>query len=227
MLRKVPFVEGEIYHLYNRGAHKNSIFTEDSDYRRFQLLLYVANSTEPVHFGNLLDKYKGRSFLEMFSEPVTNPLVSVFGYCLMPNHYHLVLEQIAEDGIPAFMRKIGTGYSMYFNTKYEHGGVVFQGRYQSKHIDNDAYLRHIFSYVHLNPLELVAPNWKEKGVADEKRAREFINGYRYSSHADYLGTSRPEGSILGKGETPAAIQGVNEFENLMSWIKDPGASLGY
>src|SRR3989344_2030506 len=100
----------------------------------------------------------------MFSEVVDGSLVSVLAYCLMPNHFHLVLRQKNQDGITLFMRKLATAYAMYFNTKYDHSGVLFQCRYKSKHVNTDAYLRWIFSYVHLNPLEIIQPEWKERGI---------------------------------------------------------------
>ena len=164
MLRRVPLVEGEIYHVYNRGAHKRDIFTTDWDYQRFQVLLYLSNTKDPINLRDLFEKHKGRSFGGMFSEVVDGSLVSVLAYCLMPNHFHLVLRQKNQDGITLFMRKLATAYAMYFNTKYDHSGVLFQGRYKSKHVNTDAYLRWIFSYVHLNPLEIIQPEWKERGI---------------------------------------------------------------
>lgn len=221
MLRRVPLVEGEIYHVYNRGAHKRDIFTAEWDYQRFQVLLYLANTKQPVNLRYLFEKYKGRSFVEMFSENIDGSLVSVFAYCLMPNHFHLVLRQKNEDGIALFMRKLATAYSMYFNAKYDHSGTLFQGRYKSKHVDDDPYLRWIFSYVHLNPLELVEPEWKEKGIANPQRARPYVNEYKYSSHLDYSQQrGRPEKAIVDFSQSLDALKGFDEFDNLLRWQQE-------
>src|SRR5690242_18998308 len=118
MLRKHGFAEGEIYHICNRGAHKQKIFKEDSDYGRFLLLLYISNTTQPVETRLLLKKYGGPSSGNIFQEEIGEKLIEIFSYCLMPNHFHLVLRQLKPDGIEKFIRKLATAYSMYFNIKY-------------------------------------------------------------------------------------------------------------
>ena len=210
-------MEGEIYHVYNRGAHKSAIFGIPADYNRFQALLYLANSRVPVDFREVLDRSEGRTFAGIFDESVDQSLVSVLAYCLMPNHFHLVVRQKTEGGISLFMRKLATAYSMYFNTKYEHSGTLFQGKFKSKHVDNDPYLRWIFSYVHLNPLELVEPEWKDKGVQNKERARRYVAEYPYSSHTDYVREKRAASIIVDFSESLESLRGFDEFEYLLQW----------
>ena len=220
MLRPVPFVDGEIYHIYNRGAHKQPIFQSETDYRRFQLLLHVANNSGSVHMANLLDKYKGRSFMEIFTgEETDKPFVDVIAYCLMPNHFHLVLRQKNEGGLTKFMNKVGTGYSMYFNTKYEHSGVLFQGRFKSRHVDSDEYFRYLLAYVHLNAVDLVQPNWKTRGISEAEKVRHFINEYPFSSHQDYAVGKRPEGALLSYDFAKDFLQGRNDLEDLLQSLE--------
>ena len=220
MLRQTPLVTGETYHIYNRGAHKGHIFNIEADYVRFLTLLYLSNNTEPVHISKLLltKKYQGRSLKTAFDEESTDKsLVDILAYCLMPNHFHLVLRQKSEDGITVFMRRLLTGYSMYFNIKYEHSGVLFQGRFKSKVIGDESYFRYIFSYIHLNPIELIEPQWKERGIIDTQKVRNFLEQYDRSSFRDYAKIFRAERKLLAYDEAPDFLKNGNDLEDLLSW----------
>src|SRR3989344_4858739 len=174
MQRDVPFVDNEIYHLYNRGANKADIFLEEYDYFRFKILIFLANSVESLKIANVLSKYRGRSSLLLFEEKKPDQGVDVLSYALMPNHFHLIVRQKTENGITNFMKKIGTAYSMYFNTKYEHSGTVFQGRFKSKYVSTGDYLRWLFAYVALNPLDIEFLGWKDRGVQNPHKAFSFL-----------------------------------------------------
>jgi len=220
MLRQVPLISEETYHIYNRGAGKQRIYTTSRDYERFMGLLYLANGEQPIIYRNLWEKHQGPSLVEIFDlskESVrTQRLVDVLAYALMPNHFHLVLKQKKDEGITKFMRKLATGYSMYFNTKYEHSGVLFQGRFKSSHINSESYFRYIFSYVHLNPLDLVEPDWKGGIIRNEKTARKFLADYRYGSHFDYCVGERPERAILAYDDAPDFLKEQNDIEEMLS-----------
>lgn len=105
----------------------------------------------------------------------------------MPNHFHLILEQSVENGTSKFMQKLGTGYTMFFNTKYERSGVLFQGTFKAIPVENETYLTHLSRYIHLNPVELKEPEWKEKGIKNWKLVNQFLENYRWSSYLDYIG----------------------------------------
>ena len=214
MLRDKPFVNGETYHLFNRGAHKQAIFTSEEDYRRFLVLLYFSNTTERVQLGNLLQN-QGRSLIDLFGEHIDQSLVDIFAYTLMPNHFHLVIRQKVDGGISTFMKKLATAYSMYFNLKYDHSGVLFQGRFKSRHVGNEAYFRYIFSYVHLNSLDLFEPGWEEKGIRDLNGARSYVNSYPYSSFFDYSGNNRVEKVLLSLSQAPEFLTTQNDLEILL------------
>ena len=114
-------------------------------------------------------------------------IVEILAFCLMPNHIHLLLRQIKDQGITKFMRKFGTGYAMYFNKKYDRKGHLFQGNFASVHIKNEAQLSVVFNYIHLNPVSIIFPRYKEKGIADVEKAMSFLESYKWSSLLDYLG----------------------------------------
>ena len=192
MNREVPLSTGEVYHVYNRGAHKQKVFTSPIDYARFQLLLYLGNAKDPVHMGNLLSKYKGPTFIKIYQEhdiSKEEKLVDILAYSLLPNHFHLVLKQKVNGGISLFLKKVATAYSMYFNGKYDHSGTLFQGRFKSSHVDTPEYLRWLFAYVYLNAADLCKENALSKKTT-------FLRQYRYSSLPDALDEGRPERSIV-------------------------------
>ena len=91
----------------------------------------------------------------------------------MPNHFHILVKEKIENGISKFMGKLTTGYSMYFNKRYDRTGSLFQGVFKSVHADSDEYLKYLFAYIHLNPIKLINPEWKENGIKDKNRANAF------------------------------------------------------
>ena len=133
----------------------------------------------------------------------------------MPNHFHLLLHEKIDGGISLFMQKLLTAYSMYFNTKHDREGSLFESRFKAKHINTDAYLNWIFSYIHLNPFKLIHQNWKEKGISNLTSAKKFIQNYRYSSYYDYFIGDRPEKVILNKDIFFDQSPQINSFEDIL------------
>ncbi len=222
MRRDAHLASGETYHIYNRGAHKQRLFTCKEDYDRFLLLLHITNTTEPVDTRTLFEKYRGKPFVNIFtSEKPGKTLVDVLAFSLLSNHFHLILRQKADHGISTFLRKVLTGYSMYFNTKYTHSGILSQGPFKSRHIDDQTYFRYIFSYVHLNPLDRLEPSWKMGVFANKDAAIHFLNTYRYSSFYDYFVAERPERAILAYDERPDFLKTQNDLEEFLAWYAPP------
>ncbi len=222
MSRDAPLVAGETYHVFNRGAHKRDVFIEEKDYHRFLLLLFLANNTAPINIRDLLGKYESRSMLDVFTHEETDKsLVDVLAYSLMPNHIHLVLRQKVENGITLYMKRIGVGYAMYFNLKHSHSGVLFQGRFKSRHVDNEAYFRYLFAYVHLNPLDIVEYGWKDKKSAPSMQSKKFVEDYPFSSFRDYTHQSelRPQRNLLSLHASPDFLLRQNDLDSLFWWYK--------
>ena len=183
MERKVPFSEGEYYHLYNRGVERRTIFSTAIDYKRFLMLLYLANSERDIRMSNVL---KSATYDEVLARDRGDPLVAVGAYCLMPNHFHVLATPLTRDGISRYMLKVQTGYSMYFNTKNERNGSLFQGPFKSVHADSDEYLKYLYSYIHLNPAKLKDPHWREHVHQKKWGLQRYVESYPYSSYAAYL-----------------------------------------
>ena len=202
-IRKIPFVPEEHYHLYNRGGDKRKIFHTHNDYVRFLNILYLANSD--INFR--LDRLK-----DIYSVERGERLVSIGAYCLMSNHFHILAKQEIDGGISKFMHKVLTAYTMYYNTKYERTGRLFEGKFKSQHLDSDEYLKYIFSYIHLNPIKLCEPKWKEIGIKDESRSMRFLENYAYSSYLDFYGNYREEKVILDLHQFPNYFPDQKHFQ---------------
>lgn len=210
-LRKVSFVEREYYHIYNRGNSKQKIFHDKKDYERFMELLYISNTSLNFKLFNL----KRSLCFDMFRTEICDKLVTIGAYCLMPNHFHLLITQNKKDGISKFMQKLSTAYSMYYNKKYKRTGSLFEGKFKSSYIGKYKYLRYLFSYIHLNPIKLMQSDWKEKGIQDEKEALCFLNNYQYSSYLDFFNKERTRKQfiIINKNLFPKYFRTNEEFQN--------------
>ena len=146
-MRKIPFINGEFYHIYNRGVDKRNIFEDQKDIDRFFQSMNEFNSVEPI--GSIYEKFFAEKKFGC-PAPKTAKLVNFVCYCLNPNHYHFILEQVADGGISEFMKRLGGGYTNYFNEKHKRSGALFQGRFKSIHVSSNEYLLWVGVYVNLN-----------------------------------------------------------------------------
>ncbi len=158
------YIENGYYHLYNRGADKRIIFKEENDY---------------LTFLHLLKNYLSRNPPSPFSKRSLYGRIELFAYCLMPNHFHLLVKQVDKNAIADFIHRLFTAYSMYFNKKYRRSGTLFESRYKASLIDRNEYLLHLSRYLHQNPLNTL------------KRGQK-LKDYLYSSYGSYLGLTRQD-----------------------------------
>ena len=211
MSRKIEFSVDEYYHVYNRGTDKREIFMSSSDKDRFVALLYLANSNQPFHFSDIATA--------PFEFDRGERLVDIGAYCLMPNHFHLLLREFEEGGLSQFMHRLSTGYTMYFNKKNERSGSLFENRFRALHVGNDDYLRYLLAYIHLNPIKIFQPNWREIGLKNKSSAKKFLNNYQYSSYDDYVGRKRVEGIIINRDSFPEYFSEAKDFDGFLSdWM---------
>ena len=217
----MPIVPDSYYHIYNRGANKQTLFKDSVDYYRFVELLYLSNTTHAINIRDVRKEYDSAFDFERGTE-----LVAIGAYCLMPNHFHILITPCVQNGIESFMRKLSTGYSMYFNKRYERTGVLFEGRYKSQYIDSDEYLKYLFSYIHLNPLKLIDGEWKNKGIQDVVGGLQYLQNYIYSSYQDFTTSGRKQSVILAIDKFPEYFPDKNIFmKEIQSWVYN-NSSLG-
>lgn len=198
--RKVQFANGEVYHIILKAVNNNLMFKNVDDYFRGIFSIYEFNNSKSVSIkdrriiikGFKNKKIRGKaSGQESSSQIIMNDsrdkLVEVLGFCFMPNHVHLLVRQMQDNGITKYMSKIGTGYAGYFNRKHDRKGHLFQDKFYSVHVSNDNQLKIIFTYIHTNPLSLFNSNWKEIRVENSEKHLKFLNDYKWSSYQDYIG----------------------------------------
>jgi len=210
-IRKTPLIVGEYYHLYNRGNSKQTIFNSPCDYQRLQILLYLSNSFSGWEIRELDQN-------DIFDLDRGEQLLAVAAYCLMPNHFHLLVTPLVERGVERFMQKLSTGYSMYFNTKHRRSGSLFEGRFKAKLATDDRYLRYLYSYILLNPVKLFQSDWREKGLRNVTGTKKFLNEYLYSSYVDEV-IIRPESAILNRAPFPNYFTDKRQLDDeLLEWL---------
>jgi len=226
MDRPLP-ANGEIYHVYNRGVEKRDVFLNDRDYLRFIHDLFEFNDQEAASNTAYFFKHKTQSMevkLPYITQrKVREPrklLVEIQAFCLMPNHFHLMIRQLVKNGIPDFMRKIGTGYTNSFNKKYERVGALFQGTYKSALIKNESHFLYLPFYIHLNPLDIKMPEWREGKLKNVKAAIKYLENYRWSSFLDYIGKKNfpsvtQRDFLLEFFDGPAAYK-----KEIIRWLKE-------
>ena len=133
------------YHVYDKGVEGGKIFLDRQDYETFLYYLYVYTAAPT----EIQEKYPELP-LRLKAKNLLGEIYLV-GYCLMPNHFHLLLKQKSERSMPKFIKQVINGYTTYFNKKYKRKGAIFQGRYKSMRIDSEYLLVQMARFVHLNP----------------------------------------------------------------------------
>jgi len=146
-MRKTIIANGEYYHIFNRGTDKKTIFATSNEYRRFLDLMRLYQYEKPIRFSFLNKIERENIILERSGEK----LVEIICYCLMPNHYHLLLKQNSDNGISRFIRIITNSYARYFNIAHERTGILFQGNFKAVRVEDNEQLLYLSRYIHNNP----------------------------------------------------------------------------
>lgn len=173
-------VTDEIYHIFNKGIEGRIIFQNKRDYERFLLTIFECNDINSSP-DNRHRRYKDKNI----NKDKKQPLVEILCFCLMPNHFHIAAKQLVDGGIAKFMQRVGNSYTKYFNIKNNRKGSLFMSRYKSVHVSTDSQIRHLITYIHANPLDLIMPSWRIGKTKDFKKAKEFLEDYIWSSYPFY------------------------------------------
>jgi putative transposase len=204
-MRKLKFQIGNYYHIYNRGVDKRNIFLDDKDYRRFLICLKEFNTLEPIEslyrLNQVREKEKVESKSLQFCRDLDSTIIKIICYSLLNNHFHLILEQTTKNGIEKFMQKIGIGYTMYFNNKYDRSGSLFQGTYKSVRINSDFYLNYLSAYINGN-----------SEIHKLAKAEKWI----WSSHQDYLDLR--QGILCDKKIILSQFENIKVYKDYVSLV---------
>ena len=176
-MRNIKIAPGEYYHIFNRGMAKQKIFLDKRDWIRFLfLILHFQSPITFINIGRPVKQYVKHSVFNVSKEEkleiVQKRYVELTAFCLMPNHFHLIVKEVEEGGIARYMQRVLNSYTKYINTKYKRSGHLFQGPYKAVHVSGNTQLLHLSAYIHKNPREL--PGWKDKEMK-----------YEWSSYQDF------------------------------------------
>ncbi len=178
-MRLHRIIPDEYYHIYNRAVEKKVIFNDNGDYWRFLfLILYFQSNVKFVQLGRLVEQFVQHSVLDIKEDVVKNRTTELVAFCIMPNHFHLMIKEVEENGISNYMQRVLNAYSKYYNTKYEKSGHVFQGPYRAVHISDNRQLLHASAYIHRNPREI--PRWfRREDQYQWSSYQDFVKGNRW------------------------------------------------
>jgi putative transposase len=190
------FAEGEIYHIYNRGVNKMSIFLDEQDFRVFMDRLKENLFPEFTNHSSVHKHVARRKLLPAGS-------YDLISYCLMPNHFHLLIKQNTDLPITQLILKVCTGYSKYFNKKYGRIGAIFQDRFKSVRIQKNNQLLWVSYYIHKNPIEA--------GFVENP------NNYKWSSFSEYI-KIKSENYFLCKKDI--ILSQFNKLETYLNYFKN-------
>lgn len=177
-------MKGDIFHLLNRGVEKRKIFLTKEDYLRFVYNLYDFNDVENTTSSYF---YRRQVFSDVRRLKDKNELVDDLCWCLMPNHPHVLIQEKIDGGASIFSKKIIGGYTKYFNDKNDRDGVLFQGRSKIIRVTHDPHFIYLPFYIMANPINLIEPDWREKGIRDLNGVIRYLENYKWSSFPDLIG----------------------------------------
>lgn len=189
---KPKFANGEFYHVFNRGNNKRPIFLTSFNLDRFLQSMQEFNIEEPI--GSIYANSFKEALRSSTPKSEKKKLVDFVCYCLNTNHFHVLIKQLADNGIIKFMHRIGTGYTNYFNEKNKSSGALFQGRYKAIHVDTNEYLLHLSVYINLNykvhqlrssTPKLCKSSWGEYMGAEEGFCNKRIVLSQFKNIQDY------------------------------------------
>ena len=187
--QRPQLINNEFYHVVSRTVGDTIVFDKEADFYRGIFSIYEFNNANNV---NMWKRRKERMVEKRRLCPTSPTMqerdrfVDVSAFSFMPNHLHLILKQLKDNGITEFIKKVNGGYANYFNKKYNRKGHLFN-KFRAVHIKDDDQLKNAFVYVHTNLISLVEPGWKEKGIENPDKVIEFLENNKCHSYLDYLG----------------------------------------
>ena len=213
-MRAPPLITGEYYHVFDRGVSRETIFLDEFDYRRFYESLFLFNNTNYEHPGGRgLDRDVLLAAHEAYLHD-RDPYVKISSFCLIPNHFHLMIQPLKEDGAAKFFHKLLKGYARYFNLRHGRSGHLFENAYQAVHIENEAHFVHIPRYIHLNALDTTDLNWRDGQMTDWAKASNYLESYRWSSHGIYSGKDQ-ELPVIDEEIVAQLFSDPSEYEKFL------------
>jgi len=201
--RSVVFANNEIYHILNRSIAKEDIFLKENHLNRMLSLIDFYRFPQNIKFSEFKKLSPKAKQLYVDNHEGNLPLVEIYGFSLMPNHFHLQLKQLSDNGILKFTSNIQNGYAKYFNKTMDRDGSLFKRPFRAKHIDSDELFLHVLRYIHLNPVTAYLIKFKD------------LSNFRWNSFSHYQNYSTK--SFVN---TSFAINMLGDVEKLIKFTAD-------
>jgi len=204
--RPTPFVNQQMYHVFNRGIDGRTTFLIKQEYERMvNLINYYRHINRTVSYSRFLELASDieNDLVEKFSNDLRT--VDIFSFCLMPNHFHFLLKQIIEGGIQKYLGDLQNSYTRYFNIKNKRKGQLFLGQFKAVLVESEAQFLHVSRYIHLNP-------YSAKVVKDF----DELTAYPWSSLPEYLSNNKR--GFCRKDEVLGSFQ--NDIEKYRQFLFD-------
>lgn len=202
-VRKITFVNDYIYHVFNRGIERRSIFTNKREFERAQeLIKFYKHKETPIRFSRfikLAEDVRNNIPKTLYK---SERLVDILAYCLMPNHFHFMLKQNTDRGISTFISNFANAYTKYFNTKNQRSGPLLEGVFKAVLVESEEQLIHLSRYIHLNP------------IASSIIGADKLDYYAWSSYPEYLSLSNNE--ICQKSKILEMFKSVEEYQKFVN-----------
>jgi putative transposase len=229
MIRKTLFAPDNYYHLFSRTILKDPVFADYNNSKKLRQCLLLSNSTKSSDIYDYLRSSPEANYqivLEKLKEG--EKLVDILCYAIMPDHYHLLVKERLENGIIRFARSCNTSVSKYINIKNDRKGPLFEGRFQSKHVDSNEYLLHLSLYIHLNPLDFLdSRNWRNGNLKNWREKKNKLMNYSFTSIKNYLAEDFSDGVISGSEIVKEQFKNKNEYEDyLREWAERDSQKIG-
>lgn len=200
--RKIVLTNGFYYHVFNRGIDRRATFTDVREYRRaLELLYFYQFARIPISYSHYIQL--PRAIKEEYTKRIhaLTRQVEIVSYCLMPNHFHLLIRQTDDKGIQTYLSNFLNAYTRYFNKRHERKGPLFEGTFKSVLIDSDEQLIHVSRYIHLNP---VVASLVEK---------DSITNYKWSSLSHYLSLSQDD--VVSQAQVDLLLELVPNYSEFV------------
>ncbi|MCX6704612.1 MAG: transposase [Candidatus Woesebacteria bacterium] len=203
--RNVIFANNEIYHILNRSIAKEDIFIKENHLNRILNLIDFYRFPQSIKFSEFKKLSLEAKQLYIDSHKENSPLVEIYGFSIMPNHFHLLSKQLSDNGIFKFTSNIQNGYAKYFNKIMDRDGSLFKRPFRAKHIDNDDTFIHVLRYIHLNPVTAYLIEFKD------------LSNFQWNSFSHYLYQNKSTKSFVN---TSFAIEMLGNVEKLIKFTAD-------
>lgn len=212
-MRVEPYTIGSYVHVIKRGSRGLPIVKDEGDRWRFLLMLYHFNDSYKSDnwYRELMDNKIANTFQRPPNWPKRKKIVEILCFCLLDNHFHLLLKEIIPGGVSKFMQKLGNGMSKHYNEKYDSKGSIFQGAFKLKTISSDEYLRYVSAYIQVKNTFEMFPGGIQKAFEMFDKAYLWSTKYPYSSLGNYAGVF--ENPIVDRGLLGEVFSSAKEYKD--------------